>query len=65
MTKFEDYKKHAADCRAMARNTTNEEQRQGLLKMAQTWEGLASDRAAQMARQKRIDGLVWPSSGDA
>jgi hypothetical protein len=58
MTKFEDYKKHAEDCRTMARNTTNEEQRQGLLKMAETWESLAADRAAQMARQKRIDRLV-------
>ena len=41
----------------MARSTTNEEQRQGLLRMAETWESLASDRAAQIERQKRIGKL--------
>jgi hypothetical protein len=54
MTKFEDYKKHAEDCRAMARITRNEEQRQGLIKMVETWESLAADRIKQMARQKWI-----------
>lgn len=41
----------------MARNTTNEEQRQGLLKMAETWDGLAEDRVAHIERLKRIDEL--------
>ena len=54
MTKFEDYKKHAEDCRAMARNTRNDEQRQGLIKMVETWESLAADRIEQIARQKWI-----------
>ena len=57
MKKVEDYRAHAAECRALARNTSNEEQREGLLKMAETWEGLAQDRLAQTARDKRIDAL--------
>jgi hypothetical protein len=57
MRKVEDYRKHANECRTMARNTTNEDQRQGLLKMAETWESLAKDRLAQMERQKRIGDL--------
>jgi hypothetical protein len=57
MKKVEDYRAHAEECRAMARNTTNEEQRQGLVKMAETWESLASDRLAQIAREKRLKAL--------
>ena len=41
----------------MARNTTNEDQREGLLQMAETWESLAKDRMAQIERQKRIGDL--------
>ena len=57
MKKAEDYRRHAEECRVMARGTTDEEQRQGLLKMAATWEGLAENREAQIDRQKRIDAL--------
>src|SRR5688500_3146670 len=60
MRKVEDYKKHAQECRTMARNTTNEEQRRGLLQMAETWEGLARDRIVQMARHQRIGALDQP-----
>ena len=54
MRKVDDYKRHVDECLAMARNTTNEEKRQGLLRMAETWESLANDRVAQIERQKRI-----------
>jgi hypothetical protein len=57
MKKIEEYLKHAEECRAMARNTTNEEQRLGLLTMAETWEGLAKERRAQIDRAKRIDEI--------
>ena len=33
MGKVEDYKRHADECRAMARNSSNEEHRRGLLTM--------------------------------
>jgi hypothetical protein len=57
MTKAEEYKKHAQSCRAMARVISNQEHRQGLIKMAETWESLAADRIAQIERQKRVDVL--------
>jgi hypothetical protein len=57
MQKVEDYKKRAQECRTMARNTINEDQKSGLLQMAETWESLARDRTIQIAREKRIDAL--------
>jgi hypothetical protein len=57
MGKVEDYKRHADECRAMARNSSNEEHRRGLLTMAETWESLARDREAHMERQKRLGAL--------
>src|SRR4051812_34373590 len=57
MRKIEDYKNHAHDCRAMARISTNEEHRQGLIQMAEIWESLAADRIAQTMRQQRIKVL--------
>ena len=57
MRKVEDYKKHAEECRQLARTAAKEEHRQGLLKMAETWDGLAQERAAQIARQERISAL--------
>lgn len=58
MRKIEDYKKHAAECRQMAAQATNEEHRQMLLHMAETWESLANDRKDQIARKKRIATLT-------
>jgi hypothetical protein len=55
MRKVEEYKKNAAECRAMARNSTNEEHRQGLIQMAETWESLAAERVRQIGSEKRID----------
>ena len=63
MRKVDDYKKHAEECRTMARNTVNEEHRQGLLQMAETWESLAEDRIAQIARQRRIGELDQSAGG--
>jgi hypothetical protein len=57
MRKIEDYKNHARDCRAMARISTNEDHRQGLIQMAEIWESLAADRMAQTVRQQRIKVL--------
>ena len=57
MRKVEDYKRHAEECRAMARNASNEEHRQGLVRMAETWESLATDRLAQLERLKRLEAL--------
>ena len=44
MRKVADYRKHAEECRAMARSTAHGEQREQLLKMAATWDSLAQER---------------------
>ena len=54
MRKIEEYKQHANECRQLATASSNEESRRQLLGMAETWENLARDRDAQIARQKRI-----------
>lgn len=44
MTKVSEYRTHAAECRALAAAMPNEEQREQLLAMAETWDRLADDR---------------------
>ena len=51
MGKIEDYRRHAEECRQLARNAARDEHRQGLLKMDETWDNLAEERATQIARQ--------------
>ena len=41
MAKAGEYRKHAAECRALARNVKNEQHRIQLLKMADAWENFA------------------------
>ena len=44
MKKAADYRKHAAECRALARSTHKEDERKQLLKMADAWTLLADER---------------------
>lgn len=44
MKKTEDYRKHAQECRAMAQNARNAEERGQLLKMAEAWDRFAVER---------------------
>jgi len=50
LNKLEDYRKHAAECREMAR-TALPSHRQQLVQMAETWEQLAIARKRQLERQ--------------
>ena len=50
MRKVEDYRKHAEECRQLARVTALPEQRDQLLKMAETWDALADERERQSGR---------------
>lgn len=58
MRKSSDYRKHADECRALAKGMKQAEQREQLLAMAQTWERLADQRditsrsEAEMALQE-------------
>ena len=51
MRKAADYRKHADECRILARNMAPGEQRDLLMNMAQTWESLASDREREYAKR--------------
>jgi hypothetical protein len=51
-----EYRQHADECRAMASHA-KPEHRDMLLKMAETWDGLARNREIQIARQQRLDEL--------
>jgi hypothetical protein len=53
MQKVEDYRKHADECRSIARRSRSLEERDMLLNMARTWDDLASHRAAQITRHQR------------
>ena len=44
MKKASDYRKHAEECRALAKGMKLAEQRDQLLAMAQTWDHLAEQR---------------------
>ena len=43
MSKAAEYRKHAQECRALARNVQNEEDKNQLLKMAQAWDSFAGE----------------------
>ena len=64
MSKVEEYRRHAEECRQLATTSTNEEARTQLLQMAETWEGLARQREEQIARQERITALEKNPDGD-
>jgi hypothetical protein len=43
-----EYRKHAQECRLLARQVSEGEQREQLLEMARTWDGLAESRERQI-----------------
>lgn len=52
MSKAVEYRKHAGECRALARNVQNEEHRNQLLKMADAWDNFAVEsERSERARQ--------------
>jgi hypothetical protein len=64
MQKIEDYRSHAEECRVMARRARLQGEREMLLNMAHTWDTLATNRAAQIARQKRIAAVHGGNNDD-
>jgi hypothetical protein len=59
--KASEYREHADECRQMAARTQNDEHKAMLAKMAETWEALALEREAKMARDKRMAVLDAPA----
>jgi hypothetical protein len=53
MKKASEYRQHAAECRALARQMQGE-QRDQLLEMARTWDQLAADRSELVRRHPEL-----------
>lgn len=58
MKKVSEYHQHGKECRELAARSGNAEHRAALIKMAETWENLARNRAAHVARLRRIEALT-------
>jgi hypothetical protein len=54
MKKIEEYREHAEECRALARRSKTQADRDMLLNMAATWDGLAEGRAKTIANRERL-----------
>jgi hypothetical protein len=52
--KASEYRKHAEECRTLARQVPEGPQRDQLLEMARTWEALAADRDALVQKHPEI-----------
>jgi hypothetical protein len=63
MKKVEDYRQHAVECRQMANRSRSPEERAMLSNMADTWQSLASDREAQLARQTGLAAIETGPGG--
>jgi hypothetical protein len=60
MHKASEYHLRAEECRALAARTPDPEHKQMLATMAETWENLAKQREALVARKARIAALEGP-----
>jgi hypothetical protein len=63
MQTTEQYRQHGDECRAMARRSRSPEERAMLLKIAETWDELATHREAQIARQQRMTDIATGAGG--
>jgi hypothetical protein len=50
-----EYRKHAEDCRKLARGVPEGEQRNQLLEMARTWDSLAETREGLVRNHPELD----------
>ena len=55
MKKISDYRKHVDECHALLRGGRSPEERQMLLNMAETWEGLAVAREKKLAKEGKTE----------
>jgi hypothetical protein len=53
-----EYRKHAEECRALARRMDQGAQRERLLDIARTWDQLAEDRETKERKKKPAEGRV-------
>ena len=57
LQKTSEYHARADECRALAARTANPDHKSMLLSMAATWESLAVQREAHLARRERLASL--------
>ena len=50
-----EYRRHANDCRLLARKLVSEQQRNQVLKMAEAWDGLAAELDSPVDGQEKLD----------
>jgi hypothetical protein len=53
MKKTEEYRRHAEECRVLARSASTTEEREQILTMAAMWERLANERIALQQQKVR------------
>jgi hypothetical protein len=53
MKRVEQYRRHAEECRTLAKRSLWPEERDILLNMAESWETLATARVAQIIEERR------------
>jgi hypothetical protein len=54
MRKASEFRRHAQECRVLARNADRPEQRAQLIQMADTWERIADERERLIARHPEL-----------
>jgi hypothetical protein len=66
MKTIHDYLRHAEECDLLAKTAVSEEQRQMIVKMAETWRLLAAQRERQKLAQAKIEAIdtgLMPPTG--
>jgi hypothetical protein len=61
MKKVEEYREHAEQCRRLAASARDDQAKQQLLQMADTWDSLAENRETNQVRAERIKALELDS----
>ena len=58
MKKASEYRQHAQECRALAKHMPPGEQREQLIRMAETWDQLAQEQARQIKGSEQSPGKL-------
>ena len=65
MKTAEEYSKHAQECRVLAKQVPEGDQRDQLLEMARTWDNLARDREKLVQNHPELDTSIKPTKARA
>ena len=65
MRTIQEYLRHADECDALARKATSPEQRDQIVKMAQTWRMLAEERRQKLAKHGPLPDSALVQAAEA